>query len=198
MKDIFGGSGSIEAIFGISSGSTVTFSNLGGAADESLKLGFLVEQYQIRWSRSVMTKRMFNMNGRLAIVGAGNGSMTLSGLVGAADEFEQLIQKTSSQDVCASPVCTILANNGFGVCQNGESIKSNDAVEIVCKGILLADITLGGQISDNSTLLTQGTLTFNISGVDINRKSGVGGGSTTYTLGGNTTTTTTPFVSALG
>lgn len=198
MKDIFGGSGSIEAIFGISSGSTVTFSNLGGAADESLKLGFLVDQYQIGWSRSVMTKRMFNMNGRLAIVGAGNGSMTLSGLVGAADEFEQLIQKTSSQDACASPVCTILANNGFGVCQNGESVKSNDAVEIVCKGILLANIALGGQISDNSTLLTQGTLTFSISGVDINRKSGVGGGSTTVTLGGNTTTNTTPFVSALG
>ena len=197
MKDIFGGSGSIEAIFGISSGSTVTFSNLGGAADESLKLGFLVDQYQIGWARSVMTKRMFNMNGRLAIVGAGNGTMTLSGLVGAADEFEQLIQKTSSQDVCASPVCTILANHGFGVCQNGESVRSNDAVEIVCKGILLANISLGGQISDNSTLLTSGTLTFSISGVDINRKSGVGGGSTAGTLGGNNTTTT-PFVSALG
>ena len=151
----------------------MTFSNLGGAADESLKLGFLVDQYQIGWARSVMTKRMFNMSGRLAIVGSGNGTLTLSGLVGAADEFEQLIQKTSSQDVCASPVCTILANNGFGVCQNGESVKSNDAVEIVCKGILLANISLGGQISDNNTLLTQGTLTFSISGVDINSKAGV-------------------------
>ena len=198
MKDIFGGSGSIEAIFGIASGSTVTFSNLGGAADESLKLGFLVDRYIINWARSVTTKRMFNMSGRLAIVGAGNGTLTLTGLVGAADEYEQLIKKTSSQDVCASPVCTILANNGFGVCQNGESVKSNDAVEIVCKGILLGNITLDGSISDNSTLLTSGTLTFSISGVDINRKSGVGGGSSTVTLGGDTTTTTTSFVSALG
>ena len=197
MKDIFGGTGSIEAIFGINSGSTVTFSNLGGAADASLKLGFLVDRYVISWSRSVTTKRMFNMSGRLAIVGAGNGTLQLTGLVGAADEFEQLIQKTSSQDICATPVCTILANNGFGVCQNGESTHTNDAVEIVCKGVLLGGITIDGQIADNSTLLTQGTLAFSISGVDINRKSGVGGGPTTGTLGGNTTTTT-PFVSALG
>lgn len=170
MQDIFGGSGSIEAIFGISSGSSVVFSNLSGAANEGVKLGFLIDQYQLSWSRDVRTKRMFNLSGRLAIVGSGSGTLTLSGLVGAADQFEQLIQKTSSQDICSSPVCTIAANNGFGICQNGKSTTSTNAVEIECTGILLAQIGINGQISENNTLMTMGTLVFTVSGVNINKK----------------------------
>lgn len=173
--DIFGGNGSITALYGLeNTSSTVTFSNIG---EDSFKYGFLVESYQLTWGRQVITKRVFNLDGRVAITGAGQGTLTLTGMVGAADEFEKLIGATTGADICDKVTCTIEANSGFATCSSdGSTQKHKGAVEITCKGVLLASIGMGGQISDANALISQGTLTFNITGLDI-RADGGGGGS---------------------
>lgn len=171
MKDIFGGNGTVEAIYGISSGSSIVFSDLYNAsAADQVGLGFMIDTYSINWSRPAIMKRMFNMSGRLAIVGAGNGVLQLSGLVGAADLFEKLISNTGGTNVCNMPVCTIDASSGFARCESGVETTETESVEIVCKGILLTQLTLTGQITDNSTLMTTANLGFLVSGVDINKK----------------------------
>lgn len=164
-SDIFGGNGSISALFGIEdNGSTVTFSNLGG---DSLKLGFLVESYRVSWGRQIQVKRVFNLSGKIAIAGSGNGTLELTGLVGTAKEFKELIEKTSNSDICEQIVCEITANSGFAVCQDNKTAKQEGAMKINCKSVMLSSIGLGGAISDNNALITQGSLTFQISGLTI-------------------------------
>lgn len=175
MAQVFDTGGTIDAIYGTSGGNTITFSNLqSGTNSYTLQNGYLIDGYQIGWNRSIQLKRVFNRSNRVAIVGYGQGQLTLSGLIGRAEDFEQLMSATSGDDVCNLPVCTIEANSGFKTCSSDGSSNDNGASVIKVSGLLHATIQITGQIQDNGILLQNCNMTFAISGVEINSKSSSG------------------------
>nr|DAQ19013.1 MAG TPA: hypothetical protein [Herelleviridae sp.] len=186
MAQVFDTGGTIDAIYGTSGGNTITFSNLqNGTSSYTLQNGYLIDGYSIGWQRSIQLKRVFNRNNRVAIVGYGQGQLSLSGLIGRADDFEQLMDATSGEDVCNLPVCTIEANSGFKTCSSDGSSSDSGASVIKVSGLLHAQIQITGQIQDNGILLQTCNMTFAISGVEINSKDSSGSASTS-TGGGYT------------
>lgn len=186
MAQVFDTGGTIDAIYGTSGGNTITFSNLqNGTSSYTLQNGYLIDGYSIGWQRSIQLKRVFNRNNRVAIVGYGQGQLSLSGLIGRADDFEQLMDATSGEDVCNLPVCAIEANSGFKTCSSDGSSNDSGASVIKVSGLLHAQIQITGQIQDNGILLQTCNMTFAISGVEINSKDSSGSASTS-TGGGYT------------
>ena len=168
MVNIFNqeGGGTISGVFGADNDDdTIVFST--GAGDTPLD-GFIIESYSISWQRPIEYRRAFNRKGNIANLGKGTGSMTLTGLVGPADEFEALMEATSGNDVCKSANCVISTGGGYSSCDsNGNQTKASGKLNITAQGIILASINMGGQLSEGAVSLTTATLTFKVGGVKV-------------------------------
>lgn len=131
----------------------------------SLDNGFLCDQYTINWARPANAKRFLNVKNPVAIVGYGNGTLTLTGLVGTYDGFQKLIGGSGSDnDVCSPLYCLIQASNHYKSCDSDVS-SGNTGVDWECFNLLLSNIAVTGQVQDNGVLFQQANVTFTMGGL---------------------------------
>lgn len=138
--------------------------------------GFLADSYGIQWGRSVNIRRVFNNNKPIAVVGFGQGSITLQGLIGSFEGFKTITGGSSgsssdgNKDLCDPLIITIKGSGSYNECKgNAVSLDNHGGVEFTLTGCLLSTIAVTGQIeSQSGTMLQQANVVFNIGGFEIN------------------------------
>lgn len=138
----------------------------------SLNNGFLCDRYDIRWQRPAQAKRFLNVDRPVAIVGFGNGQLTLTGLLGTYEGFESIIgdrTATTATDACNPLFCSITSANSFASCESGKGVAQSGNVQWLCHNLLLADINVTGQVQDNGVLFQQATVVFTMGGLKPER-----------------------------
>lgn len=170
MANIFDSAagGTISGVFGgADSDDTIVFSSINGT-DSALD-GFVIESYSLNWGRAVSYRRAYNKKGNVVVLGKGAGTLTLTGLVGPADEFEQLLEATSGNDVCKNANCVIKTGGGYSTCDTaGNKTTSSKPLTITAKAVVLTGIAMGGQLQEGGVTLTSANLSFKVGGVSIN------------------------------
>jgi hypothetical protein len=137
--------------------------------------GFLADTYNIQWGRAVNVRRVFNNNKPIAVVGFGQGTITLQGLLGTYAGFKTIIggdeydSTEGNKDLCDPLIITIAGSGAYNACQNGNVVAGTQGgVNFKLTGCLLSTINVTGQIETQSgTLLQQANVTFSIGGVEI-------------------------------
>ena len=148
----------------------------GGAAvevDADAGNGFMVSQYQATFQRQVGQLRFLNMKEIVGTLGAGQGTVTLTGLVGRLEDFEKLLLGSSNdtEDICNQLVIEITDMSSMVECTNGKSKKTKGTIR--CSGGIVQGIQLGGQIDASGVLMQTGNLTIQFTQLDINPRSKV-------------------------
>lgn len=144
----------------------------------SAEEGFLVQQYQVQFQRGTQLQRFLNMKEAIAIVGAGQGTVSLTGMVGKLSAFEKLLagnvssgtpaaQMKGTHDVCNPVMITIKDANGYRACKKSGELTGTDG-EIICKNAIISSINFTGQIDANGTIMQQATLQATFNALDIN------------------------------
>ena len=146
----------------------------------SAEEGFLVQQYQVQFQRGTQLQRFLNMKEAIAIVGAGQGTVTLTGLVGKLSAFEKLlagsvqtgntnvngdVKMVGVHDVCNPVMITIKDANGYKSCKDPLTGKDG---EIICKNAIISAITFTGQVDANGTIMQQASLQATFNGLSVN------------------------------
>jgi hypothetical protein len=153
-------------------GSTIITIARGGVNNDitaSVNSGFLADSYQCNWGRSVTIKRVFNNAKPIAIVGFGQGTITLRGLIGTTEGFKALVG-ADGNDVCSPLTITLKAACSFTECADngGVSAKHDMNSEFQLTGCVLSSVGITGQIeSQSGTMLQQADVTFNIGGFKL-------------------------------
>lgn len=129
--------------------------------------GFMVSQYQVQFARNVNIQRFLNMEQAVAIVGAGQGTMQLTGLVGTLDAFQRLLlgSDNTKEDVCNQLTIEIKDASSFNKCVDNNGTSQSGTIR--CSGGIVQGIQLGGQIDQAGVLMQTGSLTIQFTQLDI-------------------------------
>ena len=165
MSDIFNKSNGYAGFYGPVSGDLeLTIARANNNTNVTANTGFLADGYNIAWGRSVQIKRVFNNDMPIAIVGYGQGTVTIQGLIGSKEGFESIVG--GAEDVCNPLTISIKSASGFSSCTGSQAKAQN--VNIVLTGCLLASVNVQGQIeSQSGTRLQQANVVFNIGGFTL-------------------------------
>lgn len=133
--------------------------------------GFMVNQYRATFTRQVGQLRFLNMKEIVGTLGAGQGALTLTGLVGRLEDFEKLLlgSNNDTEDICNQLVIEITDMSSMVACTNGQANKAKGTIR--CSGGIVQGIELGGQIDASGVLMQTGNLTIQFTQLDINPKS---------------------------
>lgn len=138
--------------------------------------GFLADTYSIQWGRAVNVRRVFNNNKPIAVVGFGQGTITLQGLIGTYEGFKTIIGGDASgstegnKDLCDPLTITVKGSGSYNACQADGGIASGTqgGVNFILTGCLLSTINVTGQIETQSgTLLQTANVVFSVGGFEI-------------------------------
>lgn len=170
MSDIFGKSTGYAGFYGPEdSGDLELMIARGesGGTNVIANEGFLADGYTIDWGRAVSIKRVFNNDKPIAIVGHGQGTVNIQGLIGTKEGFEAIVGTSGStkQDLCTPLTITIKSGSPYNSCSNAGDAK---AVALKLTGCVLSRINVQGSINtDNGTRLQQANVVFNIGGFSV-------------------------------
>lgn len=160
----------------ISFGRGGTPGNRTGSTGTTIDDGFLCDSYTIDWSRPTQSKRFLNNPKPVAIVGYGNGTLAIRGLVGTYNGFEKFLgyngnNRTSTQDDICNPLyCLIKSSNSYVKCNNGGTGANASGVDWDCYNLVLSNIRVTGQVQDNGVLFQQADVVFTMGGLKPVRK----------------------------
>ena len=123
FNGVEGFSGFFEAFRGDSV--SITFSRSGSNnnvtdSDE----GFLVQSYTAQWGRPVQIDHVLNRTKPVILLGAGQGTLQVVGLVGTAEGMDQLLQ---SNEMCTPLTAVIRGAATFQNCdgQSGSAVSED-------------------------------------------------------------------------
>jgi hypothetical protein len=135
-------------------------------ADSEAGEGFMVSQYAISFNRAVSTQRFLNMKEVVAILGAGQGTIQLSGLVGKLEAFQKLLMGSNNdkEDICNQLVVTITDASTMEKCSGG----TPKAGTIRCSGGIVQGIQLGGTMDNQGVLMQTGSVVIQFTQLEIN------------------------------
>ena len=179
---IFSGSPGYAGFYGPNpTGTDVTLmiaraSNANYSKDALANQGFLADTYQIQWGRSINVRRVFNNNKPIAVVGFGQGTITLQGLLGTYEGFENIVganDTSANEDLCDPLTITISGASTYNACEDKGEVNSTttQGPEFKLTGCLLSNINITGQIETNTgALLQQATAVFSIGGFEMLRR----------------------------
>ena len=148
--NVFNGSDSYVGFIQAYTGKNASVTISKNSSSKELTSSFLVDRFAIGFARNVSTRTFLNVSGRVAMLGLPQGTIDLSGLVGAADDFKEFLG-TSDNVACELLTITVDASNGYKSCEgNGNTTTSSKPVKFICSGALVDNIAMGGQ-SDGSS-----------------------------------------------
>ena len=133
---------------------------------ELLDSSFLVESLQVNWNRSIQLNRVLNNTKPVAMVGIGNGSLTISGMIGTYVAFAGLIEDDSKENICYPLSAVIASGTGFVGCTNDGEQHDLAGVGINLSNLLLTGIMYRHQLQGD-IMLQKADLTFMIGGMGL-------------------------------
>lgn len=172
MGNIFTANPGFAGFYGPTKGGdvVVTFARGNATAKiDSTDMGFLADSYQVDWGRNVVQKRMLNVNGTVAIVGYGAGTVQFTGLLGTKEGLDKLLGTKSSNnaDLCEPLSITIDGGASYTACEKGTAADGKkQGVKIVLKQAILNTFRITGSVQENGTLFQQATVAFTIGGME--------------------------------
>ena len=131
---------------------------------------FLCDSYTINWGRPVNIKHFLNTPKPAAIVGYGNGTLTVSGLFGSLAGFQKLTGTDGNEDLCNPLAALIRGASGMIQCLDDKdkitsAEKVNDSIAWQCYNLIVQNINVTGQVQENGNLFQQGNVVFQIGGL---------------------------------
>lgn len=140
-----------------------------GGSGDSVGSGFMVSQYNVAFQRAVALQRFLNLKDSVAIVGAGNGTIQLTGLVGKLEDFNELLGDSGdmSKDICDPLYVRITDSSSFAACEGTGADSANSSGDIICGNCIVTGVNLGGQIDQNGVIMQTGSLTLTFNELEI-------------------------------
>jgi hypothetical protein len=126
----------------------------GGDIVDGINDGFMISQYQITFQRTVQNQYFLNVPDAIAILGRGQGQLTLSGLVGKADALATLLGSTPSadgkkgtsgsfvEDFC-HPLCIMIS--GTTQMNDCSTTDKNAGAVFLCGNVIIQQFAITGQ-----------------------------------------------------
>ena len=152
--NIFNGSDSYVGFIDTYTGenASLTISKISGGAE--LKAPFLVSSFAMQFGRSIQTRDFLNVKGKVAVIGSPQGSLTLSGLLGEADDFAEFIGGADT-GACDLLTITIDASNGYKTCAGaGAPARTvTTPCKFVCSGALVTNFSTTGSVEGGITMI---------------------------------------------
>ena len=167
MATIFNGTKEFAGYFEAFSGGKSAV-KIGKAGD--VGSGFMVSQYTATAARPVSMQRFMNVEGVVANIGTVQGTVQLTGLIGAKDDFIKLVESSNS-GVCGEQLTVeIDASSGFTKCDSISGTEyegGGGETKIICSGAILSQIQLTGQVTQDGVVLQQGTLVLQFTALEV-------------------------------
>lgn len=126
----------------------------GKGISDGINDGFMISQYQITFQRTVQNQYFLNVPDAIAILGRGQGQLTLSGLVGKADALATLLGSTPSttvgtgttgtfvEDFCR-PLCVMIS--GTTQMNDCKQEDTNAGAVFLCGNVIIQQFAITGQ-----------------------------------------------------
>lgn len=133
-----------------------------------LDASFLVQSLQVTWNRSIQLQRVLNNTKPIAMIGVGNGSLTLRGMIGTYGAFAGLVEDDSKENVCYPLSAVIASGTGFIGCTDDGKQQDMAGVGINLSNLLLTGITYTHQFAGaGDIMLQEAHLNFQIGGMGL-------------------------------
>lgn len=132
-----------------------------------LDASFLVQSISITWNRSIQLQRVLNNTKPIAMVGVGNGSLTLQGMIGTYGAFAALVEDDSKENVCKPLSAVIASGTGFVGCAADGKQAELSGVGINLSNLLLTGISYNHQFAQGDIMMQTANLSFQIGGMGI-------------------------------
>lgn len=171
-QEIFNGVTGFSGFYNAFSGENVqiTFARASANSDSidiangsNLDEGFLVQQYTAQWQRPLAMERVLNRTKPVAMMGSGQGTLQLTGLVGTRDGITSLLQ---ADELCEPLVCIIRGAASFTDCNNKETQSGNELI-IKLTNVISDMITITGSSQQAGLQLQSATARFQFGGFSI-------------------------------
>lgn len=113
--------------------------------------GFMVNQYQVSFQRTVQNQYFLNIEDAVAILGRGQGTVTLTGLVGSAEDFATLIGAsktggTTTDDFCKPLIIMISGTTQVNDCATRNATNgTGDGTTFICSNVIINNFSVTGQ-----------------------------------------------------
>lgn len=133
-----------------------------------LDASFLVQTVNINWGRSINLQRVLNNTKPIAMVGVGNGTLSLGGMVGTYGAFARLVEDDNKENSCHPLSAVIASGTGFVGCTDSGDQKDLYGVGINLSNLLLTNITYTHEFAAAGDIVLQrANLTFMIGGMGL-------------------------------
>ena len=155
---IFNGVEGFSGFFEAFSGENVTISFArGNATTDTIDTdaGFLVQSYNAQWTRPVSIDHVLNRKKPVALIGVGQGSLQIQGLVGTPDGLSKIMQ---ANELCEPLTAIIRGAANFKACE-GVGTGSGSCV-ITLGNVLPQGIAISGSSQNQGINLQSANATF--------------------------------------
>ena len=156
-------------------------------ADKSAKdvnKGFMVNSYQVSFQRTVQNQYFLNIEDAVAILGRGQGTVTLTGLVGSAEDFATLLGAsktggttgTITDDFCKPLIIMISGTTQVNDCATRTAANgTGDGTTFICSNVIINNFAVTGQTQADGAEMQVANITATFTNLEM--KSGKPNGS---------------------
>ncbi len=156
FNGVEGFSGFFEAFHGENVSITFARTNSAGSTTD-VDQGFLARQYDATWQRAVSIDYVLNRTKPVAMVGAGNGTLSIVGLVGTAEGMQAIL---SSNELCTPLTAIIRGGATFTDCNNEGSSVANGQCIITLGNVIPTSVRITGNSQNQGIDLQSATVQF--------------------------------------
>lgn len=137
----------------------LTFNSDNGSVG-NVDTALLIDSVSINFSRTISKRYFVNIPGCAYIVGMGNGTMQVSGLLGKADDFKELFGANLS-DPCKTVRTATIKTKPLQAC-DGNSVNSD---KITLTGVIPNSIRIDTRIEQDGVLYYMASGSFEFTGM---------------------------------
>ena len=156
FNGVEGFSGFFEAFRG--ENVSITFSRrTSGGTTTDVDQGFLAKQYDATWSRTVQIDYVLNRKKPVAMVGAGNGTLSITGLVGTAEGMQSILQ---SNELCTPLTAIIRGGATFSNCDEDGTARSEGQCVFTLGNVIPVSVRISGSSQNQGIDLQSASVQF--------------------------------------
>jgi hypothetical protein len=134
---------------------SITFQR-GNSSAGNVDEGFLAKSYQATWGRAARIDYVLNRTKPVAMLGAGQGTLSITGLVGTARGMQSILE---SNEQCTPLIATIRGGSTFMDCKNNTSTTTGQCV-ITLGNVIPQQVTINGSSENQGIDLQTASVQF--------------------------------------
>lgn len=139
----------------------ITFSRANDATGDT-SAALLISSASLQFARTVSRQFFLNVNGIAYLVGVGNGSLTLTGLLGKSSDFVSVFG-VDLDNPCGNLTTATLDVTGMTECTAGTSNKPANNGIITLGGLIPVSVAITASVQNDGLLFYSANATFQFS-----------------------------------